>query len=99
MADVSKRAALISAKELPKLIDAALAGPGDHGAVSTALVKKWDLVGRVMKDMKAADAFSTSVAGHLNASGHSVSAAVLKVDGRILAGFYERVAIPQIKEF
>ena len=96
-----KSAALISARELPRLVDAAIKAAGDHGIASNAMVTKWDLVGRMMKDMASAEKLAAGVAAHINAGagGHKVSSAVLKIDDRILAGFYERVAIPQFREF
>jgi len=94
-----KTAALIRAHELPKLVEAAIKAAGDHGVASSALITKWDLVGRMIRDMASAEKFADGVSAQINKSGHAVSPAVLKIDGRILAGFYERVAIPQFREF
>lgn len=94
-----KSAALIKAHELPRLVEAAVKAAGDHGVASSALITKWDLVGRMMKDMAAAEKFADGVSAQINKGGHAVSPAILKIDGRILAGFYERVAIPQFREF
>jgi hypothetical protein len=98
MVDDKKSAALISARELPKLVNAAIAAAGHHDAVSPALVVKWDLIGRQIREMAAAEKFAHDVSSHLGAAGHAVTPAVLQIDKRIIAGFFERVSVPQIRE-
>jgi hypothetical protein len=98
MVDDKKSAALISARELPKLVNAAIQAAGHHDAVSTAVVVKWDLIGREIREMLAAEKFASDVSKHLGDAGHPVTSAVLQIDKRIIAGFFERLAVPQIRE-
>jgi hypothetical protein len=96
--DVSTKAALISAKELPKLVDAAIAAAGTRGGTGP-IVGGWGISGKWLTELETAHSFSESVAKHINTGGHPVAPALLSIDGRILAGFVERVALPQFREY
>lgn len=93
------KAALISAKDLPKIVDQAIHAAGNRAGVTGPLVVRWDIAGKVVRDMATAHDFSEAVAKHVGGAGHAVAPAVLAIDGRILAGFVERVAMPQLREF
>lgn len=91
-----KKAALIPARNLPKLVneaikqaEARLGGPVGE----PKLVKKWELIGRVVRDLPQAERFSAEVSAAL---GPVASPAIVKIDDKILAGFIERVKVPQV---
>ncbi len=93
----TSKAALISARELPKVVDAAIKAAGDKGHAGP-FVLRWDIAGKVIREAEA-HAFATNVAKQLGAAGHEVSPAVLTIGGETLAGFVERNALPQFREF
>ena len=99
MAIASKSvAALVSARELPKVVDEAIKAATAAGIASDGpLVVKWDLIGRQVRDLEAGEAFSGAVAKSLTGSGVKASPALLKIDKIIIAGFFERANIPQTR--
>lgn len=97
MARAPQTAALIPARNLPKLVKEAVRLADERlgaPAVSGPIVRKWDLVGRVAKDLQTADRFSSEVAKTL---GSAARPAVLKIDDKILAGFIEKVSISEAR--
>ena len=93
----AKKASLIAARDLPKIVDAAVHAAGIRLASNDPLVVRWDLAGKVVKDFAEGQKFADAVAKHVTAGGIDASPAVLLIDKRIIAGFFERVAIPQIR--
>lgn len=96
MALPTRRAALIPARNLSKVIDQAIqqAGPRLQGIeTEPRLVRKWELIGRVVRDVRQAEKFAAEVSAEL---GPNVSPAYVKIDDKILAGFIEKVKIPQV---
>lgn len=95
---IKKKAALISVRELQPIVDRAIKEAGlqvdDHG-----LVVRWDLAGRILRDLPTAEKFAASVSKTITAHGHDVVPAVLQIDKTIIAGFYERVNTPQTRAF
>ena len=99
------KAALVSARELPKLVDAAVraahvkvpkATPADD-----ALLWRWELIGRILRerDLNVAQGFADAVVTELKAQNVAASPALLVIDKKILAGFFERPNIPVPREF
>lgn len=92
-----KKAALIPARNLPKIVTEAIKqaevriGAGVVGEAK--IVKKWELIGRVCRDLPQAERFAAEVSREL---GPNVSPALIKIDDKILAGFIERVKVPQV---
>src|SRR5690242_13269693 len=92
------KAALVSARELPGLVDAAVkvaAVRAKIPEVEGPIVVKWELIGRVLRDLKQAQPFADGVVAELGAKGIKASPAILIVDKKILAGFFEKIAVPQ----
>ena len=105
MAVAPKKAALVSARELPALVDAAVkaaqakvpkATPADN-----ALVRRWELIGRILRerDLAVAQGFADAVVSELKTRNVAAAPALLVIDKKILAGFFERVNIPQQRQF
>lgn len=99
------KAALVSVRELPGLVDAAVrvahqkvpkATPADE-----ALLLRWDLIGRILRerDLNVAQGFADAVVTELKAKNIAATPALLVIDKKILAGFFERVNIPQDRQF
>lgn len=96
------KAALVSARELPGLVDAAVkvaAQKVPGVAADDKVTIRWELIGRILRDLKQAQPFADAVSAELKAKGVAVNPAVLIIDKRILAGFFERVNLPQQRQF
>ncbi len=96
------KAALVSARELPGLVDAAVKAAAIRAKIPEVegpVVVKWELVGRVLRDLKQAQPFADGVVAELGAKGVKASPAILTVDKKILAGFFEKIAVPQLRQF
>jgi hypothetical protein len=96
------RAGLVSNRELQGLVDAAVKVAAERtqtpiGDGSTVL--KWELIGRILRDLNTAQPFAAEVTRALGAQGVKASPAVLIIDKKILAGFFERLNIPQERQF
>jgi hypothetical protein len=91
-----KKAALIPARNLPKIInEAILQAEARLGGIVTEpkIVRKWELIGRVCRTLPEAERFATEVSAQL---GPNVSPGLIKIDDKILAGFIERLKVPQV---
>jgi hypothetical protein len=90
------RAEIVSLKDLGHAVSRAIDAAG-HQNVGGAgpIIKRWDIMGRILREMAEGERFAHDVANQLNHSGHQVAPATLAIDGHILAGFIERRAIPQ----
>jgi hypothetical protein len=96
------KAALVSARELPNLVDAAVKAAAVRAQIPDAagpVIVKWELIGRVLRDLKQAQPFADGVVAELGAKGVKASPAILIVDKKILAGFFEKIAVPQQRQF
>ena len=97
MALEAKKAALVATRDLPKIVEAAVHAAGIRLATNDPIVVRWDLAGKVVKDFAEGQHFADAVAKHVTAGGIDASPAVLLIDKKIIAGFFERLAIPQIR--
>ncbi|HEX8238308.1 MAG TPA: hypothetical protein VF574_01045 [Allosphingosinicella sp.] len=99
----TKRAGLVSARELPNVIESAVKTAtqriGSTAKVSGPLVKRWDIAGKVLKDLASAQAFSKEVTAEVTRAGVKAKPALLILDREILAGFVDRDHIPRLREF
>lgn len=98
----TKKAALVTGKDLNSAIDKAVAlAAKRHGiAVSeTNLIVNWELFGRLVKNRALADKFSDDVAATLSQGGLAVQPATLRFGKQILCGFFERARLPQVRDF
>lgn len=105
MAVAPRKAALVSARELSGLVDAAVNAAHDKVPKATPLDSsvtiRWELVGRILRerDLAVAQSFAETVVSELKAKNVAATPALLVVDKRILAGFFERVNVPQLRPF
>lgn len=98
----TKKANLVSARELPNLVESAVKAASQRigGAqASGPLVKRWDIAGKVLRDMAAAQAFSKEVTAEVTKAGVRAKPALVVLDREILAGFIDRDHIPKLREF
>jgi len=100
------KAKLVSARELPSLVAEAVkvaaANPKLKDALNEAepaITIRWDLIGRILRNLDQAQLFSGEVTKALRAKNISVTPATLIIDKRILAGFFERVQVPIERQF
>jgi hypothetical protein len=94
-------AQLLSAHALPSAIANAVKLAEERvqvGRTQGPIVVKWDLIGRILRDSKLAFEFADAVASNLNEGGMKVEPAVLIQKKIIIAGFFERKLVPQIRE-
>jgi len=96
--DQSKTAKLVSTRDLHKIVEKAIAAAGHRTISSQDLIVRWDLVGRELATIAEAEAFSHSIAKQMTAEGIEATPAVLTVGNQIVGGFFERSAVPQIRE-
>lgn len=95
--DPKATATLVSARELPGIVEKAVREAGQHVEGAGALVVRWDLIGREIRDFAKANEFASAVVKGVGAHGIAATPAVLAIDKKIIAGFFERSAIPQIR--
>lgn len=97
----SKKATLISVRELPKVVELAVKAaharlgqpvPGPFG-------KKWEIYGYVIRDKLKAGDLASAVAAEVSKSGIAVKPAVLTIDKEIWCGFIEPPNIPMERNF
>ncbi len=103
---LAPKAKLVSARELPGLVTEAVkvaaANPKLKEKIDLsepAITIRWDLIGRILRDLNDAQLFSADVAKSLKARDIAVTPATLIIDKRILAGFFERVQVPIERQF
>ena len=94
---------LVSARELSKVVDAAVkagsARVAGAEAVSGPVIVKWELVGRVARNLAQGQELATAITGELGKSGIKVQPAVLGVGKQIICGFFEPPNVPLAREF
>jgi hypothetical protein len=98
----TKRAGLVSARELPTLVDSAVKTATQRigsTKVSGPLVRRWDIAGKVLRDLATAQSFSKEVTAEVTKAGVNAKPALLILDKDILAGFIDRDHIPKLREF
>lgn len=97
------KAALVPARELNDVVAAAVKAAGARVKVPSTddapLTIKWELVGRVLKDLNLAQPFAAEVVRELAAKNIKATPAVLIIDKRILAGFFEKPQVPAERQF
>lgn len=97
------KAGLISARELPSVVDAAVKAASVRVKLPVEttgpVIVKWDLIGRVLRDLNQAQPFAAEVVKELAAKNVKASPAVLIVDKKILAGFFEKLQVPIERQF
>jgi len=101
MTTVKIKAQSVSAIELSKMVDKAVgiaAKRLDMTVDSKNIITKWDLVGRVVRDIKLAQSFSEDVAKQISLGGVAVEPATLIIKKQIIAGFFERSRVPVAKK-
>ncbi len=96
--DQNRSAALVSTRDLHKVVEKAVAAAGLRAISSKDLIVRWDLVGREMASLAEAEAFAHSIAKQVTAAGLAATHAVQTVGHTIVGGFFERSAVPQIRE-
>lgn len=98
-----KKAALVSARELNTVVAAAVKAAGARVKVPPAddgpLIIKWELIGRILRDLNQAQPFAQEVVKELSAKSIKATPAVLIIDKKILAGFFEKIQVPVERQF
>lgn len=97
----TKKTNLVSARELPDVVESAVKAASQRigSKVSGPLVRRWDIAGKVLKDLAAAQTFSKEVTAEVARAGVKAKPALLILDREILAGFVDRDHIPKFREF
>lgn len=98
MSDATKHAALIAAHNLPNVVAAAIKAANVRVEGAGSLVIHWDLAGKVVRDWAEGEKLAEVVSRHVSDAGHAAVPAVLSIDKRIIAGFIERIAVPQLRQ-
>jgi hypothetical protein len=98
MAMKGSSAALISVRQLPGVVEAAVKAAGVR-VEGEPLVLRWDLAGKVVRDFGEGKKFADAVSKQVIEAGFDAVPAVLQIDDRILAGFFERIDVPQLRNF
>jgi hypothetical protein len=100
--DLKISSPLLAARDLPDRINKAVQLAEERlGIVNSSphLVIRWDLVGRILRDRIKAESFAEEVSVQLREQGLKVEPAVLIINKKIIAGFFERASVPQIRQF
>lgn len=93
---------LVSARELSRTVEAAVKSASARVAGAEAsgpVIVKWELVGRVAKNLAQGQELATAITGELGKSGLKVQPAVLGVGRQIICGFFEPPNVPLAREF
>lgn len=95
------KAKLISMRELPNIVEEAVraAQVRPNATGGQKIIKRWEIIGRVARDLAEGQAFADKVAANVSARGIKVKSAVLKVDRDIICGFIEPGNIPIDRQF
>ena len=104
MLEPSTKSGLVSVRDLPKVVDEAVKAANKRlGTVPDTApaiyIKKWEIYGRVLRDLAQAGKFADAVAAEVAKSGIAVSPATLIIDKHIWCGFIERPNIPVDRNF
>lgn len=98
----TKRTNLVSARELPNFVESAVKTATQRigsTKVSGPLVKRWDIAGKVLRDLSTAQNFSLEVTAEVTKAGVRAKPALLIIDKEILAGYIDRDHIPKLRDF
>lgn len=92
------RAELISVRDLPKAIDDAVKHAIERANVKPdagdSIIRRFEIYGRYLKDLKQAEGFADAMAAALKKAGHTnMEPAVIMVGGTITAGVVENGSI------
>jgi hypothetical protein len=96
-----KRAGVISAKDLSRSIDRAVAMAARRRDIKTQpanYLLNWEILGRILResqDINTAFEFAGEVTRNVRLRGIEASPAVCKLDGDILCGFIEKAGLPK----
>lgn len=103
---LAPKAKLVSARELHGLVAEAVKVAAANPKLKEkldlsepAVTIRWDLIGRILRNLEDAQTFSGGVASALKAKNIAVTPATLIIDKRILAGFFERTQVPIERQF
>ena len=104
MLEPSTKAGLVSIRDLPKVVDDAVKAANKRlGTVPDTApahnIKKWEIYGRVIRDLGQAGKFADAVTAEVAKSGIAVSPATLIIDKHIWCGFIERPNLPVDRNF
>jgi hypothetical protein len=103
VAPAKPKAALIPARELNSVVAAAVKAAGARVKLPPTddgpLIIRWELIGRVLRDLNQAQPFAAEVVKELAAKSIKATPAVLIIDKKILAGFFERPQLPIERQF
>jgi len=97
----TKRAAVITVKELSASIDRAVRLAAERHQVKaepSSLLINWEILGRILRefeDMNEAFKFATEVTKNVKVQGIKAEPACLKIGRDILCGFVERAGLPK----
>ncbi|MGZ8285075.1 MAG: hypothetical protein ACXWUO_02055 [Allosphingosinicella sp.] len=96
----AKGSKLVSARDLARVVDAAVKSATVRGAEPAGpVIVKWELVGRVAKNLAQGHELATAITGKLGESGLKVQPAVLGVGRQVICGFFEPPNVPLSREF
>ena len=97
----SKKASLISVRELPKVVESAVkAAHARLGQpVPGPIGKKWEIYGYRLKGKLKPEDLSSAIAAEVSRAGVKVNPAVLIVDKIIWCGFIEPPNVPMERNF
>ncbi len=96
------RAKLVSLRELPDIVEKAIATAGTRLGQGTLppgpIIKRWEIIGRIAPDLATGQRFAAEVTKGL---GRKVKAepAVLQIGKQIICGFIEPPNIPLERQF
>lgn len=93
------KASLVSARELPGIVEEAIKAAAVRGGPTGKIVRRWEIVGRVARNFEQGQQFATAVSDKLGSAGFKTSPAVLQIGKDIICGFIERGNLPQGHEF
>lgn len=97
----SKKATLISVRELPKVVESAVKAA--HARLGQpappSFGKKWEIYGYKLRDKLKADELSSAIAAEVSKAGVPVKPAVMVLDKEIWCGFIEPPNIPMERNF
>jgi hypothetical protein len=102
MLEPSKKTELVAVRDLPRIVDAAVKAANSRlGTVpdTAPAIKKWEIYGRVIRELAQAEKFSDAVTSEVAKQGFAVSPATLIIDRHIWCGFIERPNIPVDRNF
>ena len=96
-----RKSNLIAARELPRVVDAAVKAASARVAgaeAASGVIVKWELIGRVAKNLAQAQELATGITSEVSKSaGVKVQPAVLSVGKQIVCGFFEPGNVPVVR--